>query len=75
MFGFLGLSPAAVTELKGWFFNPIRSTLWCWRNGSHNAEKYHIYMAQNSRVSIAGLNPENVEYVAVSIADVLKQGL
>ena len=32
-------------------------------------------MAQNSRVSIAGLNPDNVEYVAVSIADVLKQGL
>lgn len=71
MFGFLGLSPAVVTELKGWFTCLLGTRTEC----SHNAEKYHIYMAQNSRVSIAGLNPDNVEYVAVSIADVLKQGL
>ena len=71
MFGFLGLSPAVVTELKGWFTLSCTRTEW----HSHNAENYHIYMAQNSRVSIAGQNPENVEYVAVCIADVLKQGL
>ncbi|GFG20886.1 aspartate aminotransferase, cytoplasmic [Aspergillus udagawae] len=35
--------------------------------------EYHIYMAENSRVSIAGLNPANVEYVAQSIAAVLNQ--
>ncbi|KAI9933008.1 hypothetical protein MW887_009262 [Aspergillus wentii] len=52
MFGFLGLSPAVVKELK---------------------DKYHIYMAANSRISIAGLNPDNVEYVAESMARVLKE--
>ncbi|RAL03293.1 aromatic-amino-acid aminotransferase [Aspergillus ibericus CBS 121593] len=35
-------------------------------------EEYHIYMAGNSRVSIAGLNETNVEYVARSIAECLK---
>lgn len=40
---------------------------------SHNTEKYHIYMADNSRISIAGLNPRNVEYVARSIAEVLQR--
>lgn len=29
-------------------------------------------MAANSRVSIAGLNQDNVEYVAKSIAEVMK---
>ncbi|QMW28328.1 hypothetical protein AFCA_003881 [Aspergillus flavus] len=36
-------------------------------------DKYHIYMASNSRVSIAGLNPSNVEYVARSIAECLNE--
>ncbi|KAL5043906.1 hypothetical protein BDW71DRAFT_199471 [Aspergillus fruticulosus] len=36
--------------------------------------EYHIYMADNSRVSIAGLNTGNVEYVARSIAEVLARG-
>lgn len=35
--------------------------------------QYHIYMADNSRVSIAGLNESNVQYVAQSIAECLKQ--
>ncbi|KAL3490553.1 pyridoxal phosphate-dependent transferase [Aspergillus germanicus] len=34
-------------------------------------DEYHIYMAGNSRVSIAGLNTKNVDYVARSIAEVL----
>ncbi|KAJ5156885.1 aminotransferase [Penicillium capsulatum] len=34
-------------------------------------EKYHIYMADNSRISIAGLNDNNVEFVARSIAQCL----
>ncbi|OQD79756.1 hypothetical protein PENANT_c044G02879 [Penicillium antarcticum] len=36
-------------------------------------EHYHIYMADNSRISIAGLNEDNVEYVGQSIAECLKQ--
>ncbi|KAL4898749.1 pyridoxal phosphate-dependent transferase [Aspergillus ambiguus] len=35
-------------------------------------EKHHIYMAGNSRISIAGLNADNVAYVARSIAKVLE---
>ncbi|KAF5536648.1 aspartate other aminotransferase [Fusarium mexicanum] len=31
-------------------------------------ETYHIYMADNSRISLAGLNESNVSYVAASIA-------
>ena len=33
----------------------------------NQAEEFHIYMASNSRISIAGLNKSNVEYVARSI--------
>ncbi|PYH48632.1 aspartate aminotransferase/Glutamic oxaloacetic transaminase AAT2/GOT1 [Aspergillus saccharolyticus JOP 1030-1] len=36
-------------------------------------EEDHIYMADNSRVSIAGLNPGNVEYVAKAIAERLRK--
>ncbi|PYH76188.1 aromatic-amino-acid aminotransferase [Aspergillus uvarum CBS 121591] len=36
-------------------------------------EEDHIYMADNSRVSIAGLNPGNVEYVARAIAERLRK--
>ncbi|KAL4777717.1 pyridoxal phosphate-dependent transferase [Aspergillus nidulans var. acristatus] len=34
-------------------------------------DEYHIYMAENSRISIAGLNAGNVDYVARSIGEVL----
>ncbi|KAF1845292.1 putative aspartate aminotransferase [Cucurbitaria berberidis CBS 394.84] len=33
----------------------------------HLREKYHIYMADTSRISIAGLNPSNVWYTAEAI--------
>ncbi|KAF5860752.1 hypothetical protein ETB97_001193 [Aspergillus alliaceus] len=36
-------------------------------------DEYHIYMAGNSRIPIAGLNPSNVEYVARSIAECLNE--
>ncbi|KAJ5349192.1 aminotransferase, partial [Penicillium brevicompactum] len=36
-------------------------------------EQYHIYMAGNSRISIAGLNEQNVAYVGNSITECLKQ--
>lgn len=34
-------------------------------------EKHHIYMTKNGRISIAGLNEGNVEYVARAIEDVV----
>lgn len=36
-------------------------------------EKYHIYMAENSRISIAGLNEDNVAYVGRSITECLQK--
>ncbi|MDR3625079.1 MAG: aspartate/tyrosine/aromatic aminotransferase [Chlamydiales bacterium] len=36
-------------------------------------EKYGIYMTSNGRISIAGLNRSNVDYVVESIADVLQK--
>lgn len=66
MFGFLGLSKDVVKTLKGWYCSiNIRGKL-------TPIDEYHIYMAENSRVSIAGLNTGNVDYVARSIAEVLK---
>ncbi|THW27734.1 aromatic-amino-acid aminotransferase [Aureobasidium pullulans] len=35
-------------------------------------DEYHIYMAESSRISIAGLNPGNVEYVASCIVRCLQ---
>jgi len=34
--------------------------------------KHHIYMTSNGRISIAGLNSNNVEYVANAIKDVVE---
>ncbi|TVY83890.1 Cytoplasmic aspartate aminotransferase [Lachnellula suecica] len=38
----------------------------------HLQDKYHIYMADTSRISIAGLNDSNVEYVAGAINDAVR---
>ena len=35
-------------------------------------QKYAIYMPSNGRISIPGLNSSNIDYVADSIAAVLK---
>lgn len=35
-------------------------------------EKYHIYMTDNGRVSMAGVSTTNVEYLAKSIDDVVR---
>jgi aspartate aminotransferase len=35
-------------------------------------EQFHVYMIESSRINIAGINHKNVEYVADSIAAVLK---
>jgi aspartate aminotransferase len=34
-------------------------------------EKHHVYMTKNGRISIAGLNDGNVDYVALAIEDVV----
>jgi hypothetical protein len=54
----------------------IEGSVFILRNMVHTTnfamkEKYHIYMADNSRISIAGLNEGNLEYVARSIAQCL----
>lgn len=36
-------------------------------------EEYHIYMADSSRISVAGLNESNVEYVAMAINAVVRR--
>ena len=35
-------------------------------------EEFHVYMIESSRINIAGINHTNVDYVADSIAAVLK---
>ncbi len=35
-------------------------------------EEFHVYMIESSRINIAGINHKNVDYVADSIAAVLK---
>jgi aspartate aminotransferase len=35
-------------------------------------EQYHIYMADTSRISLAGLNEHNVEYVAKALNEVVR---
>ncbi|KAL3475758.1 hypothetical protein BJX99DRAFT_259016 [Aspergillus californicus] len=42
-----------------------------WFRDLKTMKEYHIYMAENSRISIAGLNSGNVEYAARSIGEVL----
>lgn len=32
-------------------------------------EKYHIYLLKNGRISMAGLNSKNIQYVADAICD------
>ncbi|TVY35081.1 Aspartate aminotransferase, cytoplasmic [Lachnellula occidentalis] len=39
---------------------------------THLQAKYHIYMANTSRISIAGLNDGNFEYVAAAIDDAVR---
>jgi aspartate aminotransferase len=35
-------------------------------------DEFHVYMIESSRINVAGINHENVDYVADSIAAVLK---
>lgn len=68
MFCILGLSLEKVIQLRG------MSSLSLITHDSTNCfvENHHIYMADSSRVSIAGLNWSNVDYVAAAIDDVVR---
>jgi len=35
--------------------------------------KYHIYLLKNGRISMCGLNSNNLDYVAAAIDDVVRQ--
>jgi aspartate aminotransferase len=35
-------------------------------------EKYHIYLTNNGRISMAGLSTSNVEYFAKAVDDVVR---
>jgi aspartate aminotransferase len=35
-------------------------------------DKYHIYLTGNGRISMAGLNTENVRYFALAVDDVVR---
>jgi len=35
-------------------------------------EKYHVYLTDNGRISMAGLNSKNVKYFAAAVDDVVR---
>lgn len=37
-------------------------------------EKHHVYMTDDSRINIAGLRADNLEYFAKAVAQVLRAG-
>ena len=37
-------------------------------------EKHHVYMTDDSRINIAGLRADNLEYFAKAVAQVLRPG-
>jgi len=36
--------------------------------------KYHIYLTREGRISMAGVNTNNVKYIAQSMKDVVSKG-
>ena len=35
-------------------------------------DKHHVYMLNSGRISVAGLNPSNIEYVAKAFDDAIR---
>lgn len=70
MFGYMGISSAQISYLESkfphYFTGLVRKLMIC------AAAKYHIYMADTSRISIAGLNDGNVKYVAQALDDAVR---
>jgi aspartate aminotransferase len=70
MFCILGLNVSQVRTLRGM---SLKSPLYP-RKTNHSPvfpDTYHIYMADSSRISIAGLNESNIAYVAKAIVEVV----
>lgn len=68
MFGYTGISPKQIAHLRGkcnipFDFGSLLIIL---------TEKYSIYMADTSRISIAGLTEANIEYVATAIDEAVR---
>lgn len=38
---------------------------------SFSAEKHHVYLLSNGRISMCGINSRNIEYLAKAINDVV----
>lgn len=38
-------------------------------------EEYHVYLTLNGRISVSGLNPNNVDYVASAFDAVTRGGM
>ena len=71
MFNYLGLSPAQVASLQGKTWR-IDTYLLC-RADWLAIEKYHIYMLHTGRMSMAGLNDNNLGYFAQAIDCVVRE--
>ena len=67
MFGYTGISKAQIERLEGQCYAMFGND-----EANEIAEKYHIYMADTSRISLAGLNEHNVEYVAKALDEVVR---
>lgn len=71
MFAILGLPLDVVLQLKSTSRNFNKSDI-AVAMLTLSSDEFHVYMAENSRISIAGLNTKNVDYVAKSIVQCLK---
>jgi aspartate aminotransferase len=67
MFGYTGISKPQIERLEGKAFVKFFID-----TANMVTDKYHIYMANTSRISLAGLNEHNVEYVAKSLDEVVR---
>ena len=68
MFAYLGLSRTQVRHLEGRFVTT--NLLGPCANGI--AEKWHVYMAASSRISVAGLNEHNVDRFAKALDETVR---
>ena len=67
MFGYTGISKAQIERLEGQQYVIFGNA-----QSNEIADKYHIYMADTSRISLAGLNEHNVEYVAKALDEAVR---
>ena len=70
MFAYLGLSRTQVRHLEGKFANTDPAGVGKCANGI--VEKFHVYMAASSRISVAGLNEHNVDRFAKALDETVR---